>query len=64
MALVVKEPSCQCKRHKRYRFDPWVEKIPERRKWQPTLVFWPIESHGQQSLEVYSPQGHNESGHN
>ena len=23
-----KEPTCQCKRHKRRRFDPWVGKIP------------------------------------
>ena len=25
-------------------FDPWVEKIPWRRKWQPTPVFLPRES--------------------
>ena len=30
-----KEPACQCIRHKRYGFDPWVRKIPWRRKWQP-----------------------------
>ena len=30
-----KEPVCQCRRHKRSRFDPWVVKIPWRRKWQP-----------------------------
>ena len=36
-----KEPSCQCRRHKRYRFDPWVGKIPWRRAWQPTPVFLP-----------------------
>ena len=23
-----KESSCQCRRHKRHRFDPWVRKIP------------------------------------
>ena len=23
-----KEPTCQCRRHKRCRFDPWVRKIP------------------------------------
>ena len=34
--LKCKESSCQCTRH---RFDPWVGKIPWRRKWQPTLVF-------------------------
>ena len=25
-----KEPACQCRRHKRHGFDPWVEKIPGR----------------------------------
>ena len=33
-----KEFTCQCKRH---RFNPWVGKIPQRRKWQPTPVFLP-----------------------
>ena len=33
-------------------FDPWVRKIPWRRKWQPTPVFLPGESHGQRSLVV------------
>ena len=44
------------------RFDPWVRKIPWRRKWQPTPVFLPGESHGQRSLAGCSPQGHRESG--
>ena len=37
-----KEPPCQCRRHERCRFDPWVRKIPGpwRRKWQPTPVFF------------------------
>ena len=39
-----KEPTCQCRRHKRLGFDPWVRKIPWRREWQPTLVFLPGES--------------------
>ena len=26
--------------HRRYEFDPWVRKIPWRRKWQPTSVFF------------------------
>ena len=39
------------------RFDPWIGKIPWRRKWQPTPVFWPGESHGQRSLMGYSPWG-------
>ena len=33
-----------------------------RRKWQPTPVFLPRESHGHRSLVVYSPWGHKESG--
>ena len=34
---------------------------PRRRKWQPTPVFLPGESHGQRSLAGYSPKGHKES---
>ena len=41
-----KEPACQCKRHMRSWFYPWVGKIPWRRAWKPTLVFLPGESHG------------------
>ena len=48
-----KEPTCQCRRCKRHRFDPWVRKIPWRRAWQPTPVFLPGESHGQRSLVDY-----------
>ena len=39
-------------------FDPWVGKIPWRRKWQPTPVFLHGKSHGLRSLEGYSPEGH------
>ena len=35
-------------------------KIPWSRQWQPTPVFFPGESHGQRSLEGYSPQGSKE----
>ena len=35
---------------------PGVGKIPWRRKWQPTLVFLPGESHGQRSLVGYNPR--------
>ena len=55
-----KECACQCRRHKWYRFNPWVGTIPWRRSWQPTLVFLPGESSGQRSLVGYSPQGHKE----
>ena len=39
------------------KFNPWVKKIPWRRKWQPTPIFLPGISHGQRSLAGYSPQG-------
>ena len=42
-------------------FNPWVGKIPWRRKWQPTPVFLPGESHGRRSLVGYSPRGRIES---
>ena len=38
-----------------------VRKIPWRRKWQSIPVFLPWESHGQRSLEGYSPRSHKES---
>ena len=38
-------------------FDPWVGKIPWRREWQPTPVFFPQKSHGERSLAGYSPWG-------
>jgi len=47
-----KESACRCKR---CGFNPWVEKIPWRRAWQPTPVFLLGESHGQRSLASYSP---------
>ena len=55
-----KEPACQCRRHKRHRFHPWVRKLPQRRKWQPTPVILPGKSHGQRRLTGYSPCGHKE----
>ena len=51
---VVKNPLAR----QRHRFDPWVRKIPWRRKWQPTSVFLPGKSHGQKSLAGYCPPGH------
>jgi len=35
--------------------NPWVGKIPWSRAWQPTLIFFPGESHGQKSPVGYSP---------
>ena len=34
-----KEPVCQCRRHKRCRFESSVRKIPWRIAWQPTPGF-------------------------
>ena len=45
----------------RPRFNPWVGKIPWRRKWQPTPVFLPGTFHGLRSLVGYSPWGRKES---
>ena len=39
-----KDPACQCRRHKRHGFNPWVRKIPWRWAWQFTPVFLPGES--------------------
>ena len=47
----------QYRRHGRPGFGPWVGKTPWKRKWQPTPVFLPGESHGQSSLVGYSPCG-------
>ena len=49
-----KEFACQCRR---CRFNPWVQKIHWRRKWQPTPVFLAGAFHGQRSLVGYSPCG-------
>ena len=38
---------------RRYGFDPWVGKIPWRRKWQPTPVFLSEKFQGQRSLTGY-----------
>ena len=42
-------------------FDPWLGKIPWRRKWPPTPVLLPGKFHEQRSLVGYSPQGCKES---
>ena len=50
---VVKRICLQCRKPG---FNLWVGKIPWRRKWQPTPVFWPGEFHG-----LCSPRGRKES---
>ena len=41
-------------------FNPWVRKIPWRKKWLPTPVFLPAESHRQRNPVGYSPWGRKE----
>ena len=48
------ESVCQCRR---CGLNPWVRKIPWRRKWQPSSVFLPGKSHGHRSLAGYSSWG-------
>ena len=55
------ESTCQCRRRKTCRFDPYVGKITWRRTWQSTPVFLPGESHGQRSMVGYCLQAHKES---
>ena len=54
-----KEPTCQCRRHKRYRFDPWVWKIPWRGHSNSLQYFAWREEPGR--LQSIGPQrvGHN-----
>ena len=56
-----KEFTCQCRSHKRYRFDHCIRKIPWSRKWQPTSIFLPGKFHEQKSLVDYSPWDRKES---
>ena len=53
-----RESACQHRRRRRHGFDHWVGEIPWRRKWQPTPVLLPGESHGQRSLVGCGPRGH------
>ena len=50
-----KGSACQCRRHG---FDPCVGKIPQRRKWQPTPIFLPGESHGRRAWQATVHGGH------
>ena len=40
----------------KYGFNPWVGKIPWRRKWQTLSVLLPGKSHGQKILAGYSSE--------
>ena len=58
---MVKNPPASTGRLKRPGFNPWMEKIPCRRAWQPTPVFLPREFDGQRGLAGWSPKGSTES---
>ena len=58
VALVVKKLSANAGAVTEAEFGLWVGKIPWK---QSTPVFLPGKSHGQKSLEGYSPQGRKES---
>ena len=58
LPLVAVKSTCNagdCLQYSRPRFNLCVGKIPQRRKWQSTLVFLPRDSHGQRRLVGYSP---------
>ena len=57
MAQLVKNPPAMGETW----FQSWVGKIPWRREWLPTPIFWPGEFHGQRSLAGYSPWDRKES---
>ena len=52
-----KESACQCRRCKRWEFDPWVGKTPGVGNGKHTPVILPGEFLGQRSLAGYSPWG-------
>ena len=57
---MVKKKKKICLQCSRPRFDPWVGKIPWRRKWRPTPISLPGEFHGQKNLAGCSPWGYTE----
>ena len=54
------DSKASCLQCRRPGFNPWVGKIPWRRKWQSTPVLLPGKSHGRRSLVGYSPWGQKE----
>ena len=50
-----KKFACQQRWHRRCGFDPWIGKIPWRRKWQPIPVFLTGESHELQHTTLSCP---------
>ena len=61
MVLVVKNPRAKAGDIRDVDLIPGSGRFPWRRKWQPTPVFLPGESHGRRNLVGYSPWGCKES---
>ena len=60
--MVKKKSTCQCRRHKRCRFDPWAGKIPlEKEMAIHSSILAPGKSHGQRSRAGYGPWGRRKS---
>ena len=57
MAHQVKNPPAM-QETQEMQVNPWVGKIPWRRKWQPAPILLPRKSYGQRSLAGYSLWGH------
>ena len=59
-----KEHTCQGRRRKRHRFDPWFGKIPWKRAWQATPVFLPGEYPWTEEPGRLQPMGSQRTGRN
>ena len=55
------DSKCICLQCRRPEFDPWVRKIPWRRKWKPTPVLLLQKSQGWRNPVGYTQWGHKES---
>ena len=55
VVLVVKNPPVNAVNAGDEGLIPGSGRSPGKRKWQPTPVFLPVESHGQRSLAGYGP---------
>ena len=58
-----KESTCQCRRHGRCGFNPWIGKIPRSRKWQTTPVSLPGGSPRTGESGWLEPMGSQRVGH-
>ena len=64
VVLVVKNPTANTGDIEKHGFDPWVEKVPWKRAWQPTPVFLPGESPWTEEPDGLQSMGSQRVGHN